>query len=151
MAKMHSKKKGKSGSKKPTTKVVPEWVEFSAQEVEEFVLKHGKEGMSAAAIGQLLRDSYGIPSVKTLTGKSITKILKDGGVKIDYPEDLLNLMKRAVRVRRHMKENRGDVHNKVKLIHIESKIRRRVNYYRRAGILPRDWAYTPEQAELLVK
>ncbi len=148
---MHSKKKGKSGSKKPTTKVVPEWVEYSAQEVEEFILKHGKEGMSAALIGQLLRDTYGVPSVKTLTRKSINQILKDGGVKIDYPEDLLNLMKRAVRVRKHMKENKGDVHNKVKLIHTESKIRRRVNYYRRVGLLPRDWTYTPEQAELLVK
>ena len=43
MARLHSKKKGKSGSKKPIVKVVPEWVEYSAHEAEDLIVKMGQE------------------------------------------------------------------------------------------------------------
>ena len=75
MARLHSKKRGKSGSKKPAVKSVPEWVEYSAHEAEEFVAKMGKEGQGPAAIGMALRDTYGIPSVQNLCGKSISEIM----------------------------------------------------------------------------
>jgi len=151
MAKIHSRKKGKSGSKKPTAKVVPEWVELSSQEVEELVVKLGKEGLQAGMIGQILRDQYGVPSVQSMTGRSIIKILKENGLKIEYPDDLINLIKKAVKVRKHLKINKSDVKNVVKLTHTESKIRRLVKYYRDAGKLPKDWRYEPEQAALLVR
>jgi small subunit ribosomal protein S15 len=151
MAKMHSGKKGKSGSKRPANKVVPDWVEYSQAEVEELVAKMAKEGLPSALIGQKLRDSYGIPGVKNITNKSITEIMKDSGVKLEYPEDMLNLITKATRMRRHLAKNRPDVHNKTKLIHVESKIKRLVKYYKSSGKLPSDWSYDPEKAALLVK
>ncbi|MCX8175549.1 MAG: 30S ribosomal protein S15 [Candidatus Micrarchaeota archaeon] len=151
MARLHSKKRGKSGSKKPALKVTPEWVEYSAHEVAELVVKMGKEGLGPTAIGQRLRDTYGVPSVQNLCGKPITKILKEGGVKQEYPEDLLNLIRRAVNMREHLRTNRADKHNRTKLIHVESKIGRLVKYYTRVGRLPADWKYDPETAALLVK
>ncbi|MFH1285838.1 MAG: 30S ribosomal protein S15 [Candidatus Micrarchaeota archaeon] len=151
MAKLHSKKHGKSGSRKPTTKMVPEWVEYSAPEVEELVLKFAKEGTNAALIGLKLRDAYGIPSVEIITGKSITKIMTDSGIKIEYPDDLLTLIKKAVNMRKHAGKNKQDCHNKTKLIHVESKIKRLVRYYTASKKLPENWKYDPETAELLVK
>ncbi len=151
MAKMHSKKKGKSGSKRPSSKVVPDWVEYSKAEVEDLIGKMAKEGMPSARIGLKLRDSYGIPSVKNITGKSLTQIMKDSGAKMEYPEDLINLITKATRMRKHLDANKSDVHNKTKLIHVESKIKRLVRYYTRVGRLPAKWSYDPQKAALLVK
>ncbi len=151
MARLHSKKRGKSGSKRPSVKVSPEWAEYSAHEVEEMVANMGKEGVGPTSIGQTLRDTYGVPSVQNLCGKSISAILLENGVKITYPEDLLNLIKRAVNMREHLRSNRSDKHNRTKLIHVESKIGRLVKYYTVNGRLPADWKYDPETAALLVK
>lgn len=152
MARMHSKKRGKSGSKRPGVKVAPEWTEYAPHEVEELVVKMGKEGSKGPAeIGMILRDTYGIASVQVLCGKSISNILIDSGVKMTYPEDLINLIKRAVNMREHLRTNRSDRHNRTKLIHVESKIGRLVKYYTRNGRLPADWKYDPETAQLLVK
>lgn len=151
MARLHSKKKGKSGSKKPVVKVVPEWVEYSAHEAEDLVVKMGQEGKGPAIIGQSLRDTYGIPSIQNLCGKPIHAILAEHGIKRTYPEDMINLIKRAVNMREHLKTNRSDRHNRTKLIHVESKIGRLVKYYTKAGKLPADWKYDPEKAALLVK
>jgi small subunit ribosomal protein S15 len=151
MARLHSKKRGRSGSKRPAVKVVPDWVEYSAHEAEEFVVKMGKGGMGPTAIGMTLRDAYGIPSAETLCGKPISKILEENGVKLGYPEDLINLIKRAVNMREHLRTNRADKHNRTKLIHVESKIGRLVKYYTKNGRLPADWKYDPETAALLVK
>jgi len=151
MARMHSKRGGKSGSKRPATKAVPEWVEYSAPEVEDLILGMGKKGMAPALIGQTLRDQHGVPSTKALTGKSVEKILKEGGVKMAYPPDLLELIKRAMNVRAHLKVNTSDVHNRVKLGHIEMKIKRLARFYTSNGKLPEGWKYDPETAALLVK
>jgi len=151
MARLHSKKHGRSGSKRPTSKAVPEWAEYSQPEIEEIVVKLGKEGATPAMIGQTLRDQYGVPSAKNVTGKKIMAILKEGGVKMEYPPDMLSLIEKAVGVRKHLKTNRADTHNRVKLGHIEAKIRRLVHFYTASGKLPKGWKYDPDTAELLVK
>ena len=151
MARLHSKKKGKSGSRKPPSRAVPPWVEMSGLEVEELAVKLAKQGVSNTLIGQTMRDTYGIPSITNITGKSLLQILREAGIKQAYPEDLLNLIKRATNVRKHLKANKRDIHNRVKLGHIESKIKRLVRYYRNAGRLPAGWAYDPDKAALLVK
>jgi small subunit ribosomal protein S15 len=151
MARMHSKKRGRSGSQKPSVNVVPDWVEYSAHEAEEFVVKMGKEGKGPAEIGRIMRDSYGIPSTQTLCGKPIGAILEESGIKREYPEDMINLIKRAVNMRDHLRTNRSDKHNRTKLTHVESKIARLVKYYTKTGKLPADWKYNPETAALLVK
>lgn len=151
MAKLHSKKHGKSGSKRPTIKAAPEWVDYPAHEVEAMVVKLYKEGNNPTTIGRVLRDQHGVPLVKNITGKTIMQILDENEQKIQYPDDLIYLIQKAVRMIAHLKANKSDKTNTTKLIHIESKIKRLVKYYRRTGRLPAQWTYTREQAALLVK
>ncbi len=129
----------------------PEWVTYSDEEIEEMILKFNREGKSTSEIGIILRDQYGIPSTKTVLGAKITEILKDNGTEFEYPEDLLNLIKRAVNIREHLEENPKDLHSKRGLMIIESKIRRLVKYYTRNNVLPEGWRYDPKTAALLVK
>ncbi|GAG86575.1 unnamed protein product, partial [marine sediment metagenome] len=77
MARMHSRKKGKSGSTRPARREKPVWVELSSEEVVNEVVKLARKGVSQSLIGVVLRDSYGIPLVKVVTGKSINQILKE--------------------------------------------------------------------------
>ena len=125
----------------------PEWVTYSDEEIEEMILKFNKEGKSTSEIGIVLRDQYGIPSVKDVTGERITQILERNGQTGDYPEDLLNLIRRAVNIRDHPK----DLHSKRGLTIIESRIRRLASYYVSEGKLPEGWRYNPKEAALLVK
>ena len=129
----------------------PEWVEQSPEEIEELIVKLYRDGQSTSQIGITLRDQYGIPSTKTVLGEKITDILEKNGIVFDYPEDLLNLIKRAVNIREHLEENPKDIHSKRGLIKIESKIRRLVNYYTKNNVLPEGWRYDPTTAALLVK
>jgi small subunit ribosomal protein S15 len=151
MARLHSKKHGKSSSKKPASKVSPSWVEYPAHEVEDMVVKFAKAGTPPSQIGMKLRDSYGIPSVKNLCGKSVSEILLENKARSDFPEDLINLIKTTVRMRAHLGSNRSDRHNKVKLLHTESKIKRLVKYYTKTERIPPGWEYDPQKAALLVK
>lgn len=149
MARLHSKEKGREP--RSGGKAVPEWVEYSAAEISDLVIGLGKKGTTPAMAGQIMRDKYGIPSVKALANKSITRIMVEGGVKMDYPADMLSLVERAVTVRKHLKANPSDTHNRTSLLMMESKIRRLVKYYTAEGKLPKGWRYDPETAALLVK
>lgn len=150
MARMHSGKRGKSASSKSNFHAKASWVKHSKEEVIALVEKYAKEGKAEAAIGQILRDQQGIPSVKIITGKTVSQLLKEKGLAGTYPSDLLDLIRRAVQMRKHLKINPRDKSNKQKLIHVESKIKRLVRYYRGTK-LPADWSYNPETAALLVK
>lgn len=149
MAKMHSRKKGRAGSKKPST--TAKWVEYNDKEVERLVLKLHKDGLNTSFIGRVLRDQYGIPSVKNITKKTITQILEENELLPRLPEDLFNLLKRAVDLRDHLAKNRKDYTSKHGLQLLESKIRRLIKYYVRENRLPKDFAYEPERAKLLVE
>ena len=94
MARMHSRKKGKSGSIKPLKKTKPTWVRYSESEVESLVVKLAKAGNSPSKIGLTLRDSYGVPDVKVITKSSILTILKKNKLNLEYPEDFLALIKK---------------------------------------------------------
>lgn len=149
MAKMHSRKKGRAGSKKPTT--VAKWIEYNDKEIERLVLKLRKDGLSAADIGRTLRDQYGITSVKDLTRKTIVQILEENKLVSKIPEDLYNLLKKAVKLRDHLTKYKKDYTSKHGLELLESKIRRLIKYYVREGRLPKDFVYEPERAKLLVE
>ncbi|MFQ6128449.1 MAG: 30S ribosomal protein S15 [Thermoplasmata archaeon] len=151
MARMHAKKKGKSSSTRPHRKENPKWVRLKPKEVEDLVVKYSKEGLSSALIGLRLRDQHGIPNVRLATGKSIAQMLKENKLQPSIPEDLANLMRKAVRLNTHLKSNPKDLHNKRGLQLIESKIRRITKYYIRTGVMPEGWKYSIETAELQVK
>lgn len=151
MARMHSRKRGKSRSKPPVNKTVPKWLEYKKEDIEGLVLKLHKEGLQTAKIGVALRDQYGIPDVKIITGKKISQIISEKGEKPEYPEDFMNLLRQAVNLRKHLTVNTRDRYNKHSLILIESKIKRLEKYYKKEGILPKEFFYDPEQAALLIK
>ncbi|MBC7095668.1 30S ribosomal protein S15 [Thermococcus sp.] len=151
MARLHARKRGKSGSKKPPRTAPPTWVDYTAEEVENLVVKLRKDGHSVAMIGTILRDQYGIPSVRLITGKKITKILEENNLAPELPEDLMFLIRKAVKLRKHLEQHPKDLHSRRGLQLTESKIRRLVKYYRETGKLPANWRYDPEQAKLLVR
>ena len=151
MARMHSRKKGKSGSTRPVRRSPPKWVEPSPKDLEAIIIKLAKKGESPSKIGVILRDQYGVPFVKTQTDKKITQILVDNGIKPEIPEDLMNLLSRAVNLDKHNTANHKDMGSKRGMQLIEAKIRRLAKYYKRTGRLPEDWKYNLEQAKLIVK
>jgi small subunit ribosomal protein S15 len=138
-------------SKKPLRKEPPKWLKIKKEEVEKLVIELAKRRYSSAKIGTILRDSYGIPDVKLVTGKSISQIMKEAGVYPELPEDLLFLLKRAVKLREHLAKHKKDKHSKRGLEILESRIRRLAKYYIKEGILPKDWSYDPEKAKLIVE
>ncbi len=151
MARMHARKRGKSSSTKIFHAQKPDWVDMESDEVEELIVKLAKQNMTSAQIGLILRDQHGVPDVKLVTGKKLTKILADNGLASDIPEDLMFLLRKAVRMHEHMKANNKDLHNKRQLHLTEAKIRRLVRYYVRVNKLPVDWKYTYQKAKLLAE
>jgi len=149
MARMHSRKKGKAGSKRPTTPA--KWVVYKDKEVERLVIKLRKDDLETSDIGRVLRDQYGIPSVRAITKKTITQILEENNLLPKIPEDLLNLLRKTVNLRDHMAKNKKDYTSKHGLELLESKIRRLIKYYVRNKKLPADFKYEPEKAKLLVE
>ena len=151
MARMHSRARGKSGSKKPLVKEVPSWLKLTEKEVELLIVKLSKEGKKPSQIGMILRDEYGLPDVKTLTKKSITTTLAEKDMTPELPEDLLALIKKAVLLKNHLEENKKDYGAKRGLQLTESKIRRLGKYYKKSKKLDSNWKYDPEKIKLYIQ
>ena len=145
---MHARKKGKSKSHPPLEEQIPTWVRYKPKEVELLIGKLAKEGKSSSEIGTILRDSYGIPSVKLIAKKSIGEILKEKNLSPELPEDLLFLIRRAIAIRKHLENNKQDMFAKRGLQRTESKIKRLVKYYKTAKKLPADWKYDFEAVKI---
>lgn len=141
MARLYTSKRGRSGSTRPISKKAPSWCKYTAEEVEGLVQKLAREGNSGSTIGVILRDRYGVPLVKSITGKTIHELLKTGQQEGNVPEDLSVLVRTAEDMRRHLEKHRKDYVNKRSLAMIESKIHRLVKYYRARGQLRPDWQY----------
>ncbi len=151
MARMHSRKKGKSGSNRPTKPVVPPWVRYTSREILLLITKLAKEGNTPSKIGMILRDVYGIPDEKMITKKSITQILKEKNLLPEIPEDLMALIKKSVAIRKHLETNKKDKTALRGLQLTESKIKRLVKYYKRIGKLPSEWKYDTKKAGMFVE
>lgn len=148
---MHARRKGKSSSTQPFHTSVPEWVPMKASEIEELVVKLGKEGVPTSEIGLRLRDQYSVPSVKLCTGKKITKILTDNNITFKLPEDLSNLLRKVQNLDAHLRNNSRDKHNRRAMKLLEEKIRRLVRYYKSEDVLPSDWKYRLSAVKLLLE
>jgi small subunit ribosomal protein S15 len=143
------KQKGTSHSTRPVSKRPPGWCSYKPEEVEAIVIKLAKEGHAPSKIGTILRDQHGIPLTKSITGKTVTKILKDAGLAPSLPEDLETLMKKAASLHVHLEKNKKDIHNKRALQIIEAKIHKLSRYYKREGVLPPDWKYKAKTRSLI--
>ena len=150
MARMHARRKGKSGSTRMITRTEhPIWSALKPREVESRILDLAKTGKSTSEIGLVLRDQYAVPNVKIATGKNISKILEENKMSSEIPEDIKNLISKALKIRGHLDTNKKDVINKRNLQLTESKIRRLAKYYKSNKKLPGDWKYSPKRAKLM--
>lgn len=150
MARMYSRRRGKSGSNKPIKKTAI-WVRYKPKEIELLITKLAKEGRSASGIGLFLRDSYGIPNVKSITGKRITQMLREKNLAKKLPEDLLSLIKKSIAVRKHIEENHKDMAALRGLQITESKMRKLIKYYKKAKVLPMDWKFDAKSVRMYVE
>ncbi len=148
MAKMHSRGRGNSGSNKPLKAAMPTWIRYKAKEIELLVGKLAKEGKSASEIGLILRDSYGIPNIKLLTGKRLQQLLAEKKQLPELPEDLNALIRRAVLVRKHIEKFKQDMTAVRGLQLTESKIKRLAKYYKETGKIAPDWKYDPSAVKI---
>jgi small subunit ribosomal protein S15 len=151
MARIYSGKKGKHGSKKPAIKRRPSWVRMRKEEIEALVVELAKQRHTQAMIGTILRDQYGIPDVKILTGKNISTILKEAGITTELPDDMMTLLRKSVNLRNHLSTHKPDKHALKGLENLESKIRRLAKYYIREDKMPKGWKYDAAKVKLIVQ
>lgn len=149
MARMHARTKGKSGSTRPMREKHPEWSSLNPREIEGRIMELAKTEKTTSEIGMILRDQYAVPDVKVATGKTITHILEQNKITQEIPEDLQNLIKTALKLKKHIDQNKKDLKTKRNLSLTESKIRRLMKYYHREQRLPEGWKYSLDQAKLM--
>ena len=151
MARMHTKGKGTSGSSKPNNDKAPSWSESDKGTVEELIIKYANEGHSSAKIGSLLRDMHAVPDVRLVMGERISKTLSRNDLGSTYPEDMMNLMRKALSLIDHLSGNKKDLHNRRQLELCESRLRRLAKYYVRTGRISSTWTYKRDQLRLMVE
>ena len=127
MVTLYGKGRGKARSHAPKAEK-PYWFKLKESEVEDIIVKLAKQGLSSAKIGLVLRDSYGIPSVKVIANKKIQRILKEKGINTKH-EELIALEKKAAVLKKHFEKNHKDMTAKRGLQLTEAKIKRLEKYH----------------------
>jgi small subunit ribosomal protein S15 len=148
MGRVHTHRHGKSHSIRPATLRAPSWVTQSPAEIEELVVKYSKDGLTPSQIGIKLRDQHAIPLIKPMIKKSMDQVLEEHDLKAEMPEDLENIVRKAVNLQKHLKSNKGDNRNVRSLELIEAKVHRLSVYYKRIGRIPKTWKYKSVVAQL---
>ena len=148
MGRMHTHRHGKAHSIRPAILQTPSWITLSSKEIGELVIKYSKEGLTPSQIGIKLRDQHSIPLIKAIAKKGIGEILEENDLKSEMPEDLENIVKKAVGLQKHLKVNKGDRRNIRSLELIEAKVHRLSVYYKRIERIPKTWKYKSVVAQL---
>ena len=148
MGRLHTHNHGKSHSTRPTVSEIPSWVKIESKEIEELIVKYGKEDLTASQIGIKLRDQHSIPLVLPILKKTISQVLEENELKTELPEDLNNIVKKAIGLQKHLKSNKGDRRNVRSLELIEAKVHRLSVYYKKIDRIPKDWKYKAVIANL---
>ena len=148
MGRLHTHNHGKSHSIRPIDPKKPEWVKQSNEEIEGLIIKYAKEGMTSSQIGLKLRDQHAIPLVKPIINKSITDVLKEKKLMPEIPEDLNNIVMKAVNLQKHLKENKSDNRNVRALELVEAKVHRLSTHYKKNGNIDQKWKYKSVVAQL---
>ena len=148
MGRMHTHNHGKSHSIRPVIPRAPSWITLTPTEIEALVVKYAKDGLTPSQIGIKLRDQHSIPLIKSITKKGINQILEENDLKPEMPEDLENIVNKAVGLQKYLKENKGDNRNVRSLELIEAKVHRLSVYYKRIERIPKTWKYKSVVAQL---
>ena len=148
MGRLHTHNHGKSHSTRPLDLKKPTWVTQSPKEIEEMIVKYAKDGMTSSQIGIKLRDQHAIPLVKPIINKGIMQVLDENKLNQELPEDLNNIVNKAVGLQKHLKSNKLDNRNRRALELIEAKVHRLSVYYKKIGKIPKNWKYKSVIAQL---
>lgn len=136
MARMHCSGKGRSSSMKPLTTTVPTNLAKPIAEIKKDIIFHANKGKTPSAIGNLLRDQYGVGNAKDILGVSILEFCKDNNCAPIIPEDLNSLIQKSNSIRSHLLANKKDMDAKYRLNLINSKLHRLIRYYKQKSVLP---------------
>ena len=148
MGRLHSHNYGKSHSTRPLDLKAPSWITQDAKEIEELIVKYAKDDLTVSQIGVKLRDQHSIPLVKPIIKKTISQVLEENNLSPEIPEDLNNIVNKAVGLQKHLKSNRGDRRNVRSLELIEAKVHRLSVFYKKNGKIPKNWKYKSVIAQL---
>jgi len=148
MGRLHTHNHGKAHSTRPIESKFSSWVKQDPKEIEELVIKYAKDGNTSSQIGIKLRDQHAIPLVKPIINKTISDILDQNDLKSEIPEDLNNIVTKAVGLQKHLKSNKNDRRNIRSLELIEAKVHRLSVYYKKIGRIPKNWKYKSVIAQL---
>jgi len=148
MGRLHTHNHGKAHSIRPIESKFSSWVKQDPKEIEDLVIKYSKDGYTPSQIGIKLRDQHAIPLVKPIINKTISDILDQNDLKSEIPEDLNNIVTKAVGLQKHLKSNKNDRRNIRSLELIEAKVHRLSVYYKKIGRIPKNWKYKSVIAQL---
>ena len=148
MGRLHTHNHGKAHSIRPIESKFSSWVKQDPKEIEDLVIKYTKDGLTPSQIGIKLRDQHAIPLVKPIINKTISDILDQNDLKSEIPEDLNNIVIKAVGLQKHLKSNKNDRRNIRSLELIEAKVHRLSVYYKKIGRIPKNWKYKSVIAQL---
>ena len=148
MGRLHTHNHGKSHSIRPIDPKKPDWIKQTNEEIEGLIIKYAKEGMTTRQIGIKLRDQHAIPLVKPIINKGIKEVLIENKLNPEIPEDLNNIVMKAVNLQKHLKENRSDNRNTRALELVEAKVHRLSTHYKKTGEIDQKWKYKSVVAQL---
>ena len=148
MGRLHTHNHGKSHSIRPIDPKKPDWVKQTNEEIEGLIIKYAKEGMTTSQIGMKLRDQHAIPLVKPIINKGIKEVLIENKLNSEIPEDLNNIVMKAVNLQKHLKQNRSDNRNTRALELVEAKVHRLSTHYKKTGEIDQKWKYKSVVAQL---
>ena len=104
----------------------PTWLKYTKDEVKAIILKLSNKGLTSEKIGLVLRDQYGIPSVR-LYGIKIKEVLGD-----NFQEPtLINLEAKLQIIINHFKKNKQDKKTGRALIITKAKLKKRKDYQKK--------------------
>jgi len=133
-------------------KTEPKIEKLDKKEIFDKITELTRKGEPKAKIGLELK-KIKIRSIKKATGKRLSKIQEELKLlsKDEIPDDLMALIKKAVKLIKHKEINKKDMTSKRGYQLTVSKINRLRNYYIKQGKLPKTWIYSDDSAKLLVK
>ena len=120
-------------------KIKAEKQKIDKKELEAEIVSMAKAGETKTKIGQALKTKYGMSSVKAVLGKKLNIIFSENKLKTEIPDDLNNLIKNADALKKHLDKNKQDKIAKRSLLIAKSRIIALTKYYKKEGILPKDW------------
>jgi small subunit ribosomal protein S15 len=75
-------------------------------------------------------------------------VLEQKGIKPEMPEDLNNIVQKALGLQKHLKTHTADRRNVRSLELLEAKVHRLSSYYKKVNRIPKTWKYKSVIAQL---